>query len=114
MSFDIYCALLDKEKEDREKERRRHIFVLIITVVAFIIMIVIGTIFYAWLFGLGWLDAFYHAALTLAAISLEVEAMTVGQKIFIVVYSLVSVLMLISLANTATLRLFDLIWPAET
>lgn len=97
-----------KEKEQHEKEKRRNIIIFVVTIIAFIITILFGTIGYVFLFGLPWIDAFYNAALVLTAINIDVQPMTVGQKLFIIIYAFVSVILLLSLANTAMQRIFDI------
>ncbi len=54
-----------------------------------------------------WIDTFYKAVLFLTIINVDVEPITIGKKIFLIIYALVSVV-LISLANMAIQRPFDI------
>jgi hypothetical protein len=105
---DVQCICLNKEKEQHQKERRRGITIFVVTIIAFIITIMIGTIVYVFLFGLPWIDAFYNAAVVLTAINVDINPLTVGQKLFIIVYAFVSVVLLLSLANAVMERIFDI------
>src|SRR5437763_1901807 len=69
---------------------------------------VLHIIGYMFLFNLSFLDAFYHATLIITAISIDIDVVTVGQKLFIIVYALVSVIILLSIANSLIQNLFDI------
>jgi hypothetical protein len=101
-------ALNEYNKERHAKERKRDIAVLIFSLIAFIITVIVGTIIYIYLFNLSWIDALYNAALIVTAISVEVNPMTTGQKLFIIIYSLIAVILLISIATDAIRRIFDI------
>lgn len=96
------------KKEQCEKKKHRRIIIFVITIIAFIITIIIGTVCYFFLFNLPWIDAFYNASLILTGIDVETTPTTTGQKIFISVYAIVSILLLVSLANIATQRIYEI------
>ena len=86
-------------------DKHRKIFMF--TLFLYIVTIIIGTILYMILFDLEWLDALYSSILILTAISNEYEAITSAQKVFIIIYSIISVVILLSFANSASKYLLD-------
>jgi H+/Cl- antiporter ClcA len=63
------------------------LFIIIIAVILFIL----GMCGYHWLFNLDWVNSFYVTALTMAGLSLEVRPKTRCQKIFVAIFTLLSV-----------------------
>ena len=104
----IECLYDTKKCEEKARKRKRIIQILVFSVILFIIVIILGTIGYMFLFNLSFLDAFYHATLIITAISIDIDVVTVGQKLFIIVYALVSVIILLSIANSLIQNLFDI------
>lgn len=86
----------------------RIILLFIFTLILFLILILLGTVGYVYLFELNCLDAFYNASLILTTISLEVTPITDGQKVFIIIYSMVSVILFLSIVSGAINKIFDL------
>lgn len=87
-------------------EKHRKIFIF--TFVLYIIFVIIGIIFYMVLFDLEWFDAFYATTLVLTTISIEHNAITTGQKLFIIIYSTLSIVILLSLAGSASKYILDI------
>lgn len=90
------------------KETENKINVLRLSIVLFVIILIIGTIGYRYLFSLNWLDAFYNATLVLTAIGVEDKPETSVQKIFVALYSLIAVIIFISLASRAVSDIADI------
>ncbi len=65
--------------------------VLIILLIVAIVLIFIGALGYHHVSGSNWVDSFYASALTMAGLSLEVKPKTNNEKIFIAVFTLISV-----------------------
>lgn len=105
----IFCRYEEKAQEDKRTQNKKRANIFLFSVILFVIVIIIGTIGYVYLFGLSWIDAFYNASLVLTAIGVEVDPQTVGQKLFIIVYSLISVLLLLSIANSVADRIFAVV-----
>lgn len=82
--------------------------VVIITVIAFVIWIIIGTFGYYYLFNVPLIDAFYNAAIIFSNVDIGVEPETTGQKLFIIFYSLIAAILIISLASNVIGELVDL------
>lgn len=97
----FYCQ---KDRENKEK----YIQILIIIVLTFIVVIIIGSIIFMFMFDLTWVDSFYVAVLILTGIDIEIVPTTDAQKIFIIFYSLLTILILLSMANLAVQYLFHL------
>jgi len=106
-----YCSIDDLRKFECEKDKKKkekYIYSLLIIFVIFIAVIIVGAIIFKYLFDIPWIDAFYAATLILTGIDIEVNVTTVGQKIFIIIYALLTVLLLLSMANVAVQYLFNL------
>lgn len=101
----IYYVCYDPNEE--KKKGAKQLKILIYAIVLFIIVIIVGTICYRYLFSLTWIDAFYNASLIMATLDLEVAGRTVAQKLFIVVYALFSVVILLSITNMAVQSIFN-------
>ncbi len=91
----------------KQNEMRRLILLFIFSIIIFLTIILVGTIGYIYLFDLTWIDAFYNASLVLTAISVEVNPETIEQKLFIIIYSLISVILFLSIASGVINKLFD-------
>jgi hypothetical protein len=106
------CNIMDDLKEfycqkDREY-KEKYIKILIIIVFFFIATIILGSIIFMFMFELTWIDALYAASLILTGIDIEVVPTTNAQKIFIIFYALLTVLILLSMANLAVQYFFHL------
>ena len=60
------------------------------------------------MFDLTWVDALYASSLILTGIDIEVTPITNFQKIFIIFYALLTVTILLSMANVAVQYFFHL------
>lgn len=89
--------LESKELQKREKYKR----VLFFTVLLFFIVLIVGALLFQSLFDLDTIDAFYAAALVMTSIDVEPEVITTGQKLFVLIYALIVVIIFLSLANNA-------------
>jgi hypothetical protein len=92
-----------------EKDKKKDIQIIIWTIVIFIIVVALGTIGYKFIFDISWIDAFYAASLVLTAISETIVPTTTGQKLFVIFYSFVSVVIFLSLATNTVSKAIDLI-----
>lgn len=101
------CRYLALKKLEQERKNTRNITILIIAIIAFIITIFFGTLGYIAIFGLSWIDAFYNAVLILTAIDIANQPISTGQKLFIIIYALISVILLLSIINAGVQRLAD-------
>lgn len=88
--------------------KKKYLCSIIIVIILYILLIVIGTIIFKYLFDITWLNAIYAAALVFCGIDLEVIVITDGQKIFIIIYAIISVILLLSMANLAVEYFFEL------
>jgi hypothetical protein len=104
----IACLILAEEQRIRARIRRRDLIIFYIMVVSFIIVILLGTIGYVYIFQLSWLDALLNATLVLTAISTFNNPITDGQKWFVIIYALISVILLLAIVNSAIHRAGDL------
>lgn len=73
----------------------------LVALTLFVIILCIGTIGYKYLFGLTWTNSIYSASLILTSISVESTPKTTAQKAFISIYSLISVIVFLSIASYA-------------
>lgn len=107
------CSIIKELKEfhyQRDYERKERNFkFLIIIILVFIVVIILGSIIFMFVFDLTWLDALYASSLILTGIDIEVTPITDMQKIFIIFYALVTVLILLSMANAAIAYFFELL-----
>jgi len=93
---------LDEFYNQRDiQKKEKYLQFLIIIIIIYIVVIIIGTIFFIFMFDLTWVDGLYTAVLVLTGINIEVNPTTDGQKLFIVIYSLLTVIILLSFANVA-------------
>jgi hypothetical protein len=91
------------------EKRKRYEIILVITIILFLILISLGTIAFKYMFNLTWIDALYTATLIITSINIEVLATTTGQKLFIIIYALLVVVIFLAMANLAIQYLFHLI-----
>lgn len=104
----IEHIIIKCDKLNKIKKKQKDVNIILFSLILFIIVLLLGTLGYFYLFGLSWLDSFYSATLILTAITIEFEAMTKGQKIFILIYALIAVVIFLSVANSTMNRIFDL------
>lgn len=104
---ELECYRLSIKKDRLEKKHKRTVTVIIVILTALIIALFLGTVGYVIIFGLSWIDALYNATLILSALDVHEEPMSTGQKLFIIIYALIAVILLLSFANAATQRLAD-------
>lgn len=90
------------------KNKQKYLRAIMIVSILYIILIVVGTIVFTYMFDITWLDALYTSSLIITAVDLEVTVTTDGQKIFIIIYSIIAVLLFLSMANLSVKYLFDL------
>ena len=72
---------------------------LAIFIIILVVLLIVGMIAYRYLFQLSWVDAFYSATLVLTTVNTVPEARTVGQKIFVAIYALISIVVFFSLTS---------------
>lgn len=65
--------------------------VVLVIVVLAILLLLLGAFAYRTLFKLSWTDAFYAASVTMAGLSLEVRPTRNDQKVFVAIFTLLSV-----------------------
>ena len=97
----FYCR---RDHERKEKQFR----LLIIIILIFLVVIILGSLIFMFMFDLNWIDSVYAATLILTGIDIEVTVTTNTQKIFIIFYALLTVIILLSMANVAIQYFFDL------
>lgn len=100
--------VLDEPHNTRLDRQRRSTNLFIIIVVLFIITVVMGTVGYIYLFNLPWLEALYNASVIITAIDVENKPTTSAQQVFIIFYSFISVILLLSLVNAGMQRLMEI------
>jgi hypothetical protein len=83
------------------KNKEKYLWFLIIITLIYIFVIIVGTIIFMYIFNLTWVDALYSSVLILTGIDIEVTPVTDGQKIFIVIYELFTIIILLSFVNVA-------------
>lgn len=74
--------------------------VLLWIIIVAVLLYLLGAWGYRILLDKDWLDSFYLSALTMAGLSLEVKPVTATQKIFIAIFTLVSVALYLVLVAT--------------
>lgn len=87
------------QRDNQIKEK--YFKLLIILILIYIVIIIVGSIIFAFMFNLTWVDALYSSVLILTGIDIEVIPITDGQKIFIVFYALLTIIILLSFVNVA-------------
>ena len=107
--MDCYHTLKLHECEKSLENNERVQKILILVIISFFILVAIGVIGFRYLFELNWLDSLYAAVLILTGIDLEATVITNGQKWFIIFYSILSIVIYLSMANTAIQYLFTLV-----
>ena len=65
--------------------------VLVIIIFVAIVLLIVGALGYRFILGQDSVDSFYLSALTMAGLSLEVKPKTRDEKIFIAIFTLLSV-----------------------
>lgn len=96
----------------RQKKHKKKV-VFFVSLIAFVVLILLGTIGYKLLFSLSWLDAFYNAAAIFSGGSKVADQTTGnGQKMFIIVYTLLASVVFIGIAATAIKDIIDL-WEED-
>lgn len=91
-------------KEEREKKKQVFLFSLILLVV----VIFIGTLGYKSLFDLSWVDAFTSATLIFSGRDSIEGTITTAQKLFLSFYTLVAMVIFISVAAKAIENIIQL------
>ena len=105
MNNQIDCQFLntlrynDHENDVKNNLKSQRVFIIVI--IAFFILISIGTIGFKYMFNLDWLDALYAAALVITGINIEAEAVSAAQKWFVIIYSILAVVVYLSMASAA-------------
>jgi hypothetical protein len=89
--------------------QRKKIIMFLISLFLFVIIIFIGTACYKFLFDIPWIDGLYAAIVNATSIDISVTAVTFSQKIFIIIYSTISILIFISLIIYGLQQLFDIV-----
>lgn len=105
---DIKKIYIDYDNVNKRKKKIRDIKLIIFSIIAYILLLFIGTLCYHVLFDLDWLNAFYGATTIATGIDIEFANITTTQKVFVIVYALVSILLFLSIANTVIDRLYDM------
>lgn len=99
------CILLDtlryNDEEKRLEKSKKSILILIIAVVSLLILLIFGTILFSSLFNLDGLDGLYAATLLTTSVDIKLQAETTGQKWFIIIYSILSIVVYLSLASAS-------------
>ncbi|CAH6419284.1 Hypothetical protein HVR_LOCUS485 [uncultured virus] len=70
----IHVTIFVEKKERHAEINKKRAVIFITMIILFIIVIILGTLGYVYIFGSTWIDAFYNVILT--AISVEVEPQT--------------------------------------
>jgi hypothetical protein len=96
---DVIDDLTDFYNKRDNEIKEKYLQFLIIIIIIYIFVIIIGTIIFMFMFGLNWVNGLYTAVLVLTGINIEVNPITDGQKLFIVIYALLTVIILLSFAN---------------
>ena len=89
-----------------EDKRRKKIKIFVFSIILFIVIILLGTIGYKFLFNLTWLDAFYNAATIFSGSKINPTNTT--QKVFLIIYTLSSTVIFFSIATHAIKDIIDL------
>lgn len=105
---DIKQVYVKYDNDNRKKKTKRDIQLIVFSIILYILLLFIGTLCYVVLFNLDWLNAFYGAVLVATGINIEYDAMTTVQKVFIIIYAILSVIIFLSIANTIIDRLYDM------
>ena len=80
---------------------KKKVNVFLIVLILFAILIAVGTIGYKYIFDLTWINALYSASVVLTSTSIETTPKTTGQKLFVSIYSIISVVVFLSIASYA-------------
>ncbi len=97
-----------QEYKNQNKKEKYKISIIIIFLL-YLIVLLLGSLIFMFLFNLTWINAVYVATLIMTGIDLEVTVTTTGEKIFIIIFSIISVILLLSMANVALQYLFEFI-----
>lgn len=88
--------------------KKKYFNIWINVVIIFIISIIIGSIFYAYIFNIDYLYAFYNTALIFTTINAELKSKTSLQQIFIIFLSIIIVFLFLLTVNLTTKILLKL------
>jgi len=107
---DIQCLLNELDNRDRikkncQKQKRKKIFIL--SVVLFFIVFIVGILFYMYLFNLDFLDSTYNTVLIITGIDVGLHPTNSAQKIFIIIYSLITIILIVSIIIGAIDAIID-------
>jgi hypothetical protein len=89
---------------------RNIILSVVIIVISFIIVGTIGLMGFAYIFGLGWLDAFHNAAMYITGMGPIAEAQTPAQKVFASIYSLLGGFLFLGIAVYLIDEIVDIVF----
>jgi hypothetical protein len=93
------------ERDKRRKQKRNNILVFASTL--FVIVLVVGIIGYMSLFNLEFTDAVYNTVLVLTAIDTPNPGISSPQKVFIILFALISTILLLSIVISAIDAIID-------
>lgn len=103
----IMDALAQFQCLKEQKDKKRYLRNLIIIITIYIIFIIIGIILFKYIFDINWIDSWLISTMLYTGIDLEVTPVTDGQKVFIIIYSIIAILLLLSMANIAVQYFFN-------
>lgn len=95
--------------ENARARTNKDIKIMIILIILYILLLFIGTLCYVVLFDLDWLSAFYGATLIATGLDIEYDGITTIQRIFIIIFSTLSIITFLALASTIIIRVYDYI-----
>ncbi len=95
--------------DHKNEKKERLIKALFIMLFTFILLIIIGIVGFVYLFNTDALTALLYSTLILTGIDLETDPLTSGQKWFIIFYSIVSIIIFLSIANVTLQYMMSLL-----
>ncbi len=101
----ILSLYAEKEAQKKKEKDKRAFWYLFLCL---IVVIIVGTVGYSYLFGISLFDGFFSASMILTAIESEIKPVTTSQKSFVIAYSLLSVILLLSLASKIFGEIYDI------
>jgi Kef-type K+ transport system membrane component KefB len=102
---DIKQIYVDYDNSNKKKKKIRSTQLIIFLIIAYIFLLFIGTLCYHVLFDLDWIDSLYAATTIATGIDIEFPNVTAAQKVFVIIYALISIILFLSIANTIIDRL---------
>jgi hypothetical protein len=105
---DFKKILKQHDQSNKCNKMRKDINIIIYSTLLWLYVLLLGSIGYYSLFDMDWLEAIYSATVNATGLQVEPPIVNNTQKIFVIIFSIVSIVILLAIANTAINRIFDM------